>query len=98
MKTDPCYPFYLIIMCKICVLLPIAIYSCDVIIGVNVLEDPELGLNLVKHQSNFFNGSNAPLLTVIDHPYYHRIQDTVLYVVSDELIFSFIHFFKLHAY
>ena len=68
-------------MCKICVVLPIAIYSCDVIIGVNVLEDPDLGLNLVKQQDNFFNVSNAPLLTVIDHPYSHKIPNTVLRVV-----------------
>jgi len=79
-----CYALYMIIILKICVLLPIAIYACDVIIGVNVLEDSELGLDLVTHQQNVFNDpATAPLLSVADHPYSHKFPNTVLSSVSN---------------
>ena len=87
MKEDPLYPLYLMLICKVCVLLPISIYACDVLIGVNVLESAEFGIDLVKQESNFFNGSDAPLLSVADHPYKHKFHNTVLFFVSFTLIF-----------
>ena len=82
MRRNRCYPLCMFLVCKICILVPIAIYASDIIVGVKVLASSDLGMELVIHKENRFkNPETAPLFTLMDHPYRHEIPKSVLSLV-----------------
>ncbi|CAK8682835.1 uncharacterized protein LOC143470444 isoform X2 [Clavelina lepadiformis] len=65
-------PFF----CLTCIIPVIAVYCCDVIISVNVLQLD--GVELVKRQDNLYNVCSIAPLRGLTFEYEHRIHNTVL--------------------
>lgn len=86
-------PLVALLALKICVILPIAIYACDVIISLNVLED--YTEQMVEHmKSHPENVSYAPFLEL---SYRHNHTGTLLKQVGDSSkdFFFFLRFAQL---